>query len=188
MSKYFRRTRIINDELNESESVLALLELDKSIDRRLAIMLVFFVFVIMGSLASGLSSISAIGFSIGSIICWLLAVSIMLTTKKTGETIKTISKVEGNIYAKIEKRLYAKSIRWILGYIIPIFCSLVLTFGSVGSSAGWFNDFWFTRITIEDKIEDLKESLPNIKIEKSDKPAQKVEPDKHYKSVDSLIY
>ena len=112
----------------------------------------------------------------------------MLTTKKTGETIKTISKVEGNIYAKIEKRLYAKSIRWILGYIIPIFCSLVLTFGSVGSSAGWFNNIWFTRITIEDKIEDFKESLPNIKIEKSDKPAQKVEPDKHYQSVDSLIY
>lgn len=160
--------------------------LEKAIDRRLAIFLVCFTIVVIGALGSGSSSISAVGFSIGSIICWLLAISIILTTRKTGAVAKALKKEVGGIVASIEAGVYAKFVRWILGYIIPVFCSIVLTFGSVASSAGWLNDIWFYRFKVESKIDEIKSNLPEIKIEKK-KEIAKPEPNQNFVPIDSVM-
>ncbi len=181
--KNYNQTGNINAE---SSGVEELAFLEKAIDRRLAIFLVFFTVVIVGALGSGSSSLSAAGFSIGSIICWLLAISIILTTRKTGAIAKALKKEVGGIVASIEAGIYAKFVRWILGYIIPVFCSIVLTFGSVASSVGWLNDIWFYRFKVESKIDEIKNNLPEIEFKKKNEVA-KPEPNKNFEPIDSVM-
>ena len=138
--------------------------LERSIDRRLTIFLVVFGLIVVGALGSGSAPLSAVGFSIGGVICWLIAVSLILTTRKTGAVARALKKESESSYSRIEGRLYSKFIRWILGYIIPIFCAFVLTFGSVASSAGWLDSIWFYRFKVESKIDQIAKSLPEITI------------------------
>jgi hypothetical protein len=144
-----------------------------------------FAFVIVGALGSGSPSISSVGFSIGSIICWLIAVSIILTTKKADAFSKEVKNSNANYFARIERKLYSKAIRWILGYIIPVFCSIVLTFGSVASSAGWFNNVWFYKSKIDSKVDEIKNNLPEIKVQKAED--KKSEQNKNFTPIDSVI-
>lgn len=179
----FRRTYDYDDNSSMSDEIVnELFSLERSIDRRLAIFLALFAFVVVGALGSGNASISSAGFSIGSILCWLLAISIILTTKKSGYVSREI-KLSGNgAYAKVERKLYSKMIRWILGYIIPVFCSIVLTFGSVASSVGWLDNIWFYKSKIESKVDQITNSLPEIKIEK-----KTPETNPNFKPVDSVV-
>lgn len=182
----FKRSYSIDDgNPLDNEDFAELFSLERSIDRRLAIFLVLFAFVIVGALGSGSPSISSVGFSIGSIICWLIAVSIILTTKKADAVSKEVKYSNANYFASIERKLYSKAIRWILGYIIPVFCSIVLTFGSVASSAGWFNNVWFYKYKIESKVDELKNSLPEKKIQKVE--SKKPEQDENFTPIDSVI-
>ncbi len=182
-----RFMRSYGGEVGQSENGFEeLAYLEKAIDRRLSIFLVFFTVVVVGALGSGSSSLSAAGFSIGSIICWLLAISIILTTKKAGAVAGVLKRDENYSYAKIENRFYSKIIRWILGYIIPVFCAIVLTFGSVASSVGWLNNVWFYRSKVESKIDEIKNTLPDIKIKKAEE--QKAAEEKNFTPIDSVMY
>lgn len=176
------------DERSESGSggLNELFFLERSIDRRLAIFLIAFAVIVVGALSSGSSAISSAGFSIGSIICWLLALSIILTTRKAGAVAGEIKNNGSSNIGRIERKLYSKIIRWILGYIIPVFCAVVLTFGSVASSVGWLDNVWFYKYKIESKVDEVKNNLPEIKIQK----AQEKTPirDNHFTPIDSVIY
>jgi len=182
----FIRSYNIDDKPIDNNGFEELAFLERAIDRRLAIFLVFCVVVAVGALASGSASLSAAGFSIGSIICWLLALSIILTTRKAGAVAHALKKEGENTLSKIESKLYSKSIRWILGYIIPVFCAVVLTMGSVASSVGWLNNIWFYKFKVESKIDEITNKLPEIKIEKKDSVIVKPG-DNNFKPVDNVI-
>jgi hypothetical protein len=182
----FMRSYSTDDKPIDGNGFEELAFLERAIDRRLAIFLVVCIVVIAGALASGSASLSAVGFSIGSFICWLLALSIILTTRKAGAVAHVLKKEGENTFAKIETKLYSKSIRWILGYIIPVFCAVILTMGSVASSVGWLNNMWFYKFKVESKIDEVTNKLPEIKIEKKDSViTQPV--DNNFKPVDNVI-
>jgi len=182
----FIRSYNIDDKPIDGNGFEELAFLERAIDRRLAIFLVLCIVVIAGALASGSASLSAVGFSVGSFICWLLALSIILTTRKAGAVAHALKKEGENAFSKIEAKLYSKSIRWILGYIIPVFCAVVLTMGSVASSVGWLNNIWFYRFKVESKIDEITNKLPEIKIEKKDSMIAKPV-DNNFKPVDNVI-
>lgn len=183
----FMKSYSMDDKKQSGDGIEHLAYLERAIDRRLAIFLVFFTVVIIGALGSGSASLSSVGFSIGSIICWLLAISIILTTRKTGALARALKKTGDSAYSLIEIRLYSVFIRWILGYIIPVFCAIVLTFGSVASSLGWLNNIWFYKFQVESKIDQIKNKLPEIKIENKPEVKSPAKPDKNFQAIDSVL-
>ena len=153
--------------------------IERSIDRRLSILLVLFAFIIIGALTSGSNEIPSIIFAVGSILVWLLAISVILTARKAGAVAHTL-KYESLPYSRIEGKLYSKLIRWILGYIIPIFCAIVLTFGSVASNAGWLINAGFYNETNK-----LKSNIPEIKIQSPDQSQHKT--DTNFEPINKLL-
>ena len=185
MPRFMRSYGFSDRSMSSKDGFEELFSLERSIDRRLTIFLVVFAFVVVGALASGSASISSAAFSIGSVICWLIAISLILTTRKAGAVASEIKREDSSSYAQLERRLYSKLIRWILGYIIPVFCAVVLTFGSVASSLGWLNNVWFYKYKVESKVDEIKNNLPEIESKKPE--TEIVKPNEHFKPIDSVM-
>jgi hypothetical protein len=98
--------------------------------------LVVFSIVIAGAINSKTQSLFEIILWIGAIICWALAVTIFRASKKLDIILKDLFKDETHPVRIVDKLAGGLSVRWILGYLIPVICCTILTLGAVLSVCG----------------------------------------------------
>jgi len=85
---------------------------------------------------------------LGLIISWVLTLTIFVTARKLGS---------------IEKNLFSKIVRWLVGYFLPFFCSLIISVGFISGAFGYFDPYLTIDLgkipTVEQGIKKLGETL-----------------------------
>lgn len=135
--------------------------------QRLMIFLIVFSVLIIGALNTQRKILFLSVLALGVIICWVLTLIIIRTAKG------------------IDKKSGGRIIRLLLGYLVPIFCSLLLTMTLVVGSLGFVDPYLFNveikPVQLENKIDELKN-----KIKDQLKPKE-VKTTQNFKSIDSVI-
>lgn len=148
----------INEEQTTTENLLY---------QRLIIFLIVFSVLVIAALNTQKKILFLSVLALGVIICWVLTLIIIRTTKK------------------IDKKFGGKLILLLLGYLIPIFCSLFLTITLIVGSLGFVDPYLFNvdikPVQLEKKVDEIKNE-----IKKQLKPKEDLT-SKHFKSIDSVI-
>ena len=134
---------------------------------RLILFLIVFSIFVLGAVNTQRKILFLSILSLGVIICWVLTFIIIRTAKR--------------IYNKSGGRL----IRLLLGYLVPIFCSLLLTIALTVGSFGFVDSYLFNLdikpVQLENKVDEIKNEIKNQLKPKEEKIS------KDFKSIDSVI-
>jgi hypothetical protein len=139
------------------------------LNQRVSFYLIFFAIVIAAAvLVKSKVSFLVILF-LGMIISWVLSVTIIVTAKRLGS---------------MDRKFYGVIIRILIGYFLPLFCSLLITVAFTIGSVGFFDTYLSLDLgkvtTIEQDIKKIED-----KITKPDSAALKNNP--NFKDIDIVI-
>lgn len=183
-----KRSRIIqeNDSSNwdlNQERVFN----ESLLNQRIQFFLIFFAVVIGGVVFTYNTSkifVLLILFT-GMIISWALSFTIFRLYNRVIQILRSLSDNESHPFTLIGRKTKGKSMGWVLGYFVPIFCSTVITIGFLVLSSGLL-DFTFPPNRIP-TIEKIENNLPSEIKSKSDTVKPKHEKIKEFKTIDSVI-
>lgn len=154
---------IPNTSSSEKDSVTS----ENLLFQRIIIFLIVFSVLILGALNTQRKILFLSILFLGVIICWVLTLIIIRTARR------------------IDSRSGGRIIKLFLGYIIPIFCSLVLTTGLIFGSFGFADQYLFDinikPVQIENKIDEIKTAVKEVIKPKVDTTS------KNFRSIDSVI-
>lgn len=135
--------------------------------QRLIIFLIVFSVFVLGAVSSQRKILFLSILSLGVIICWVLTLIIIRTAKR------------------IDKKSGGRLIRLLLGYIVPIFCSLLLTGALTVGSFGFVDPYLFNvdlkPVQIEKKVNEITNEIKNQLKPKVDTTSN------NFKNIDSVI-
>ncbi len=168
----------LNQERVFTESIL---------NQRIQFFLIFFAIIVAGVVLTYSTSkifVLLILFT-GAIISWALSLTIFRLYGRVKQILRNLSQSDTHPFAVIGKRTKGKSMGWIVGYFIPVFCSSIITIGFLVVSSGYI-DFTFpsNRIPIKEKIEN---NLPFEIKSGTDTTKPKQEKIEEFKSIDSVV-
>ena len=181
--KRFRRNMSDNSDLIErlnrdrigAETVL---------NQMLVLFLVVFAVVIVSALNSQKKIFFLSLLFAGLVICWVLAYIVVTAARRVGYLVKELHANDPEA-KKMDHNGGGRSVRFLLGYFIPIFCSALLTVAFVTGAFGFMDTYlWPSNISttaVENKAKEI-----GSEIKKQIGP-QKDETAGHFKSVDSVI-
>ncbi|TSA25835.1 MAG: hypothetical protein D4R68_08230 [Ignavibacteriales bacterium] len=151
-----------NSNLNQ-ESTAA----ENLLYQRLIIFLIVFSVFVLGAVSSQRKILFLSILSLGVIICWVLTFIIIRTAKR------------------IDKKSGGRLIRLLLGYLVPIFCSLLLTLALTVGSFGFVDPYLFNvdlkPVQIEKKVNEITNEIKNQLKPKVDTTYN------NFKNIDSVI-
>lgn len=135
--------------------------------QRLIIFLIVFSLFVIGAINTQRKILFISILALGVIICWVLTFIVIRTAKR------------------IDNKSGGKLVRLILGYLVPIFCSGLLTVALFFGSLGYVDSYLFPTTlksaNLENKIDQLKEAVvKQISPPKKNSSA-------NFKNVDSVI-
>lgn len=113
--------------------------IENLLGQRVNFFLLLFSLVIAGAISSKNQQHLIIVLVLGAIICWLLALTIFRSQQKLDLILDELMKNEEHPVAIIDKKAKGISMRRIIGYIVPISCSISLTIGALLSWANILN-------------------------------------------------
>ncbi|NJD21910.1 MAG: hypothetical protein FIA82_04485 [Melioribacter sp.] len=146
-----------NQEQSSSENLLY---------QRLILFLIVFSILVLGAVNTQRKILFLSILALGVIISWVLTLIIIRTAKS------------------VDKKSGGKLIRLLLGYLVPIFCSLLLTMTLVVGSFGFVDPYLFNvdvkPVQLENKVDEIKNAIKNQL-----KPKETTT--KNFKSIDSVI-
>lgn len=135
--------------------------------QRLIVFLIVFSIIVLGAVNTQRKILFLSILALGVIICWVLTFIIIRTARR------------------IDNKSGGKLVRLLLGYIVPIFCSCLLTVALIVGSFGFVDSYLFNLdikpVRLENKVDDLKIDSNNQL-----KPKEKITT-KDFKSIDSVI-
>ena len=157
---------------------------ENSFNQRLTLFLIVFLIVFIGSVNTTKKLFFISVIFIGVLICWILAYTIVKLTKKINRINKELFSADEQA-RRIDKKTGGRSSRWLLGYFVPICCSILLTMTLLAGSIG-FLDPYFTitvdkAVQLENKVEKAAVELKNKTIPVADSSS------KYFKNVDVVI-
>ena len=148
----------LNEESTKSENLLY---------QRLIFFLIVFSIFVIGAVNTQRKILFLSILSLGVIICWVLTLIIIRTARR------------------IDNKSGGRFVRLILGYLVPIFCSLLLTGVLIVGSFGFVDSYLFNigvkPVQIENKVDELKNEIKNQLKPKEEKVS------KDFKNIDSVI-
>jgi len=135
--------------------------------QRLIIFLIVFSVLVIGAVNTQRKILFLSILSLGVIICWVLTFILIRTAKR------------------IDNKSGGKLVRLLLGYLVPIFCSSLLTVVLFVGSFGFVDPYLFNvdlkPVQLENKVDELKNDVV-----KRISPAEK-KTSNNFKNVDSVI-
>lgn len=135
--------------------------------QRVILFLIVFSIFVLGAINTQRKILFLTILSLGVIICWVLTFIIIRTAKR------------------LDNKSGGKLVRILLGYIVPIFCSCLLTIALFVGSFGFVDSYLFNvdikPVQLENKVDDLKIDFNNQLKPKEEKTT------KDFKSIDSVI-
>lgn len=147
-----------NPEQSSSENLLY---------QRLILFLIVFSIFVIGAVNTQRKILFLSVLALGVIICWVLTFIIIRTAKK------------------IDNKSGGRLVRLLLGYIVPVFCSLLLTISLIAGSYGFADPYLFNAdikpVRLENKVDELKNEIKDQLKPKVEKTS------KDFKSIDSVI-
>jgi len=180
-----KRYKQIHDEVNPNwdlsrERSVA----ENNLNQRLALFLIVFLIVFIGAVNTSKKFFFLSLLFIGVLICWILAYTIIRSTKKINRINKELYSAD-NQARRIDKKTGGRSSRWLLGYFVPICCCILLTMGLLAGSFGFLDPYLTITIDkavqIENKVESKAEEF------KKDISREPDNSSKNFKNVDSVI-
>lgn len=135
--------------------------------QRLIMFLIVFSVFVLGAVNTQRKILFLSILSLGVIICWVLTFIIIRTAKR------------------IDNKSGGKLIRLLLGYLVPIFCSFLLTIALIVGSFGFVDPYLFNvdlkPVQLENKVDEIKNEIKNQLKPKEDTAS------KNFKNIDSVI-
>lgn len=154
------------------------------LNQRLILFLVVFAVIIISALNAQKKIFFLSLLFAGLVICWVLAYIVVTAARRVGYLVKQIHANDPDA-KKIDRKGGGCSVRFLLGYFIPIFCSALLTVAFVTGAFGFMDTYlWPTSISTTAAENKVKEVGSEIK--------KQLEPPKeqssgNFKNVDSVI-
>lgn len=158
---------------------------ETSLNQRLTLFLIIFLIVFIGAVNTSKKFFFVSLLFAGVLICWVLAYTIIRSTKK-------INRINKELYAaddfarRIDKKAGGRSSRWLIGYFIPISCSVLLTMGLLAGSFGFLDPYLTIVVDKTVQVETKVEKAATVEIKKVTAP-QVDNSSKYFKNVDSVI-
>ncbi len=153
-------------------------------NQKINFFLLFFALVIIGALVTRSSELFNTVLFIGAIICWILTLSIISTARRIGAIAKALKGEKEHPLNTITFGILGKVSRLLIGYVLPIACSLIITSGALMGTYGFF-DFYFTvkREAVQ-KIDEVKKEINNLNLPVLKK--KETDP-KNFQVIDSVL-
>lgn len=108
------------------------------LNQRFQFFLLFFSLVIAGALNARAPQHMSIVLFLGTTVSWLVAFTLFRTQIRHNKILYIIEQDETHPYTVINKLLGGRfRIQYLLSYVIPIFCCLSITIGTVLSLTGY---------------------------------------------------
>ena len=157
---------------------------ENNLNQRLALFLIVFLIVFIGSVNTSKKLFFLSLLFVGVLICWILAYTIIKSTKKINRINKELYSADDHA-RRIDKKTGGRSSRWLLGYVVPIGCCILLTIGLLAGSFGFLDSYLTVTIDKAVQIENKVESKAvEFKKEISREPDNS---SRYFKNVDSVI-
>lgn len=135
--------------------------------QRLIIFLIVFSVFVIGAVNTNRKILFLSILFLGVLICWVLTLIIIRTAKR------------------VDNKSGGKFVRIILGYLVPLFCSSLLTVGLFAGSFGLVDSYLFSadlkQVQLENKINELKNEV----VKQISPPERKIS--NNFKNIDSVI-
>lgn len=155
---------------------------EELMNKRINFFLIFFVILFVAVLFVKEKEMISFMLIAGTVITWILSFSIFSTTRKVNRIIKMLKKEGGHPLSSLDSKSFDLINRFLIGYALPIFCSIIITTGSVLSVSGTLNLYLPFKEEVTRKAEqikeDVKKSLPKTK--------EKSRPSKYFQPIDSV--
>ncbi len=165
----------LNRDRNGAETVL---------NQRLVLFLVVFAVVIVSALNSQKKIFFLSLLFAGLVICWVLAYIVVTAARRVGYLVKELHANDPDA-KKMDRKGGGRSVRFLLGYFIPIFCSALLTVAFVTGAFGFMDTYLWPTSTSTTAVENKAKEIGS-EIKKQIEP-KKDETAGHFKNVDSVI-
>lgn len=143
--------------------------LENLLNQRVSFFLIFFALVLAAAFFVKSKMFFLAILFLGFIISWVLSLTIFVTARKLGS---------------IEKNLFSKIVRWLVGYFLPFFCSAIITAGFLSGAMGYFD----TYLTVDlGKVPSVEQGIKKIgeTLGKPDSAALRNNP--NFKNIDDVI-
>ena len=147
-----------NPEQSSSENLLY---------QRLILFLIVFSIFVIGAVNTQRKILFLSVLALGVIICWVITFIIIRTAKK------------------IDNRSGGRLVRLLLGHLVPVFCSLLLTISLIAGSYGFADPYLFNvdlkPVQLENKLNEIKNDIKDQLTPKEKKTS------KDFKNIDSVV-
>ncbi|MBI1936722.1 MAG: hypothetical protein HYS25_01215 [Ignavibacteriales bacterium] len=155
---------------------------EELMNKRINFFLIFFILLLVAAFFIKEKEIVSFILAAGTVITWILSFSIFSITRKVNRIIKMLKRETGHPLSSLDTKSFDLINRFLIGYALPVFCSVIITIGSALSVSGALNLYMpfkeeVTRKTEQIK-EDVKKSLPKTK--------EKSRPSKYFQPIDSV--
>lgn len=131
---------LVNRDLNQEQTAA-----ENLLYQRLIVFLIVFSVFVIGAVNAQRKILFISILSLGVIICWVLTFIVIRTAKR------------------IDNKSGGRLVRWLLGYLVPVFCSMLLTTALFFGSLGFIDPYLFSseikQVQLENKIDELKNDL-----------------------------
>ena len=156
------------------------------LNQRLVLFLVVFAVVIVSALNSQKKIFFLSLLFAGLVICWVLAYIVVTAARRVGYLSKELHANDPD--AKIvDRKGGGRSVRFLLGYFIPMFCSTLLTIAFLAGAGGFLDSYlWQTNVNISTATVESKVKEVGTEIKKQLEP-RKDSSSGNFKNVDSVI-
>jgi hypothetical protein len=143
--------------------------LENLLNQRISFFLIFFSLVIAGAVFIKSKIFFLAIMFIGLVICWVLALMIFVTVNRLGS---------------LDKKIFARMVRWLIGYFLPFFCSLLVTAAFAVGAMGYF-DAWLT--VDAGNVKTVEQGIKKIEKAIAKKDSSETKNNPNFKDINTVI-
>ncbi len=153
----------------EDNSTREIAFLETILNQRISFFLLFFCLVVAGAVFIKSKIFFLLILFLGFVISWVLSLTIFVTVSKL---------------TKIDKNIFARIVRWLIGYFLPFFCSLLITAAFAVGSFGIFDSYLSLDVG---KVPAVKEGIKKIEKALTPKDTASRKNNPNFKDVERVI-
>lgn len=158
---------------------------ERMFNQKINFFLIFFAIVIVGSAVANTKELTLFILSVGAVILWVLAVSLINTTRKINLAVNELNRLGNHPTSVVDSKAKGKITRMVIGFALPIFCASIITLISLAGLSGLYTFNFSTKPqqvleAVQTTVEKGKESFIDKKKNINDES-------KYFEKVDSVI-
>ncbi|MFA7229039.1 MAG: hypothetical protein WC061_08385 [Melioribacteraceae bacterium] len=143
--------------------------LENLLNQRISFFLIFFSLIIAGTVFIKSKIFFLAIMSIGVVISWVLALTIFVTVNRLGS---------------LDNKLFARIVRWLIGYFLPFFCSMLITIALAAGAFGYLDSYLLQDLG---KVKTVEEGIKKIEKAIANKDSSTLKNDPNFKDINTVI-